>query len=107
MVRLTVFWMVFPVLWISCSSNPVCLQKKEPRERVRWTYYLNHREENHAQALKALEDFQMAAGAVRPMKLVFRDSVRPNKKSVLSFRNMERKQLNSRMFSKEHMKTLE
>jgi len=53
------------------------------------------------------EDFQVAAGEVRPLRLVFQDSLHPHKRSVLVYRNMVRKQLIPRMFTKEYMKTLE
>ncbi len=61
------------------------------------------------QSLKtvAFEDFRSEAGAVRPMRLVFRDTLNKNKKSVLEFKSMVRKELAENMFTKDYMKTLE
>lgn len=61
------------------------------------------------QSLKTVtfEDFRSEAGAVRPMRLVFRDTLNKNKKSVLEFKGMVRKELAENMFTKDYMKTLE
>ncbi|MCC7343967.1 MAG: outer membrane lipoprotein-sorting protein [Deltaproteobacteria bacterium] len=61
------------------------------------------------QSLKtvAFEDFRSEAGAVRPMRLVFRDTLNKNKKSVLEFKSMLKKELAENMFTKDYMKTLE
>jgi hypothetical protein len=53
------------------------------------------------------EDFRQEAGAMRPTKLVFQDSINKNKKSHLLFRNIVKKNLNDSMFTKDYMKTLE
>ncbi|HKX11888.1 MAG TPA: outer membrane lipoprotein-sorting protein [bacterium] len=53
------------------------------------------------------EDFRKEAGALRPMRLVFQDTQNPRKKSNLTFIGMVTKQLNSSMFTKDYMKTLE
>jgi len=53
------------------------------------------------------EDFRNSAGAVRPMKLVFDDSLDKRKKSVLTFNNITKKPLSDNMFTKDYMKTLE
>jgi outer membrane lipoprotein-sorting protein len=61
------------------------------------------------QSLKTctFEDFRMEAGAVRPMKLIFQDSVTTNKKSTLVLSNMITKSLGDNMFTKDYMKTFE
>jgi len=61
------------------------------------------------QSLKtcSFEDFRSEAGAVRPMKLVFQDSVTTSKKSTLVLSNMATKALNDNMFTKDYMKTFE
>jgi len=61
------------------------------------------------QSLKTVtfEDFRSEAGAVRPMRLVFRDTVNKNKKSILEFKSMTRKTFDDNMFTKDYMKTLE
>jgi outer membrane lipoprotein-sorting protein len=61
------------------------------------------------QSLKTatFEDFRSEAGAVRPMRMVFRDSLNKNKKSILEFKSMTKKTLNDSMFTKDYMKTLE
>lgn len=59
-------------------------------------------------SLKTIQfaDFTQAAGNFRPLQAVFIDSVRKNKKSILSFKDMTTKQLPDRMFSKQSMQTL-
>lgn len=61
------------------------------------------------QSLKTVvfEDFRSEAGAVRPMRMVFRDTLNKNKKSVLEFKGMVKKTLAENMFTKDYMKTLE
>ncbi|MCC6272228.1 MAG: outer membrane lipoprotein-sorting protein [Deltaproteobacteria bacterium] len=61
------------------------------------------------QSLKTVtfEDFRSEAGAVRPMRLVFRDTLNKNKRSILEFKGMVRKELAENMFTKDYMKTLE
>lgn len=61
------------------------------------------------QSLKTVtfEDFRSEAGAVRPMRLVFRDTLNKNKKSILEFKSMVKKDLAENMFTKDYMKTLE
>lgn len=61
------------------------------------------------QSLKtcSFEDFRSEAGAVRPMKLVFQDSVTTNKRSTLVLSNMTTKTLGDNMFTKDYMKTFE
>ena len=51
--------------------------------------------------------FRSEAGAVRPMEMVFQDSLNRNQNSHLFFKNMVRKNLNDNMFTKDYMKTLE
>lgn len=53
------------------------------------------------------EDFRIEDGALRPVKLVFQDSLNPQKKSILSFKGMVSKPLDPSMFTKDYMKTLE
>jgi len=53
------------------------------------------------------EDFKSSAGGIRPMKLVFNDSVDKSKRSILTFNNMTKKPLSDNMFTKDYMKTLE
>jgi outer membrane lipoprotein-sorting protein len=53
------------------------------------------------------EDFRSVAGAVRPMRIVFQDSLQPERKSILEFKDMVRKKLDGRMFTKDYLKTLE
>ncbi|MFO1518863.1 MAG: outer membrane lipoprotein-sorting protein [bacterium] len=53
------------------------------------------------------EDFKEMAGGMRPMKLVFQDSIDKNKKSVLTFGAMTKKKLDDGMFTKDYMKTFE
>lgn len=53
------------------------------------------------------EDFRHEAGALRPMRLVFQDSLNPRKKSDLTFIGMVNKRLDPSMFTKDYMKTLE
>ncbi|HKY63710.1 MAG TPA: outer membrane lipoprotein-sorting protein [bacterium] len=53
------------------------------------------------------EDFRQEAGALRPVRLVFQDSLNPRKKSILTFSGMVTKQLDLSMFTKDYMKTLE
>lgn len=61
------------------------------------------------QSLKkaTFEDFRNEAGAVRPMRMVFLDSLNQDKKSVLEFKTMTKKALDDSMFNKDYMKTLE
>jgi len=61
------------------------------------------------QSLKtcAYEDFREAAGAVRPMRLIFQDTINKDKKSTMTFVTMNKKQNPDNMFTKEYMKTLE
>lgn len=61
------------------------------------------------QSLKTctFEDFRSEAGNVRPMKLVFQDSVTTSKKSTLVLSNMVTKSLGDNMFTKDYMKTFE
>jgi outer membrane lipoprotein-sorting protein len=61
------------------------------------------------QSLKTciFEDFRPAAGAVRPMRLIFQDSINKNERSVLAFASMTQKKLDDRMFTKEYMSSLE
>jgi outer membrane lipoprotein-sorting protein len=61
------------------------------------------------QSLKTctFEDFRQEAGAVRPMKLTFQDSLNKDKKSTLVFSNMATKKLDDNMFTKDYMKTFE
>jgi outer membrane lipoprotein-sorting protein len=61
------------------------------------------------QSLKTctFEDFRSAAGAVRPMRLVFQDTINKNQRSTLIFSSMTQKKLDDRMFTKEYMSTLE
>lgn len=53
------------------------------------------------------EDFRSEAGAVRPMKLLFQDSLKKSQKSTLQLRTMVKKNLNDNMFTKDYMKTFE
>jgi outer membrane lipoprotein-sorting protein len=53
------------------------------------------------------KDQREAAGRIRPMRLVFRDSLNKNKKSILVFKSMTEKKFADKMFTKDHMKTLE
>ncbi len=53
------------------------------------------------------EEFRTLAGTTRPGSLVFRDSLNKNKKSILKFGSITKKQLNDSMFTKDYMKTLE
>jgi hypothetical protein len=55
----------------------------------------------------SFEDFRNSAGAVRPMKLVFDDSLDKRKKSVLTFNSITKKPMSDNMFTKDYMKTLE
>jgi hypothetical protein len=61
------------------------------------------------QSLKTciFEDFRQEAGAMRPMKLTFQDSMNATKRSILVFNNMVTKSLSDNMFTKDYMKTLE
>ncbi|MCE9625591.1 MAG: outer membrane lipoprotein-sorting protein [Deltaproteobacteria bacterium] len=61
------------------------------------------------QSLKTVnfEDFRSEAGGVRPMRLVFHDTVNKNKKSILEFKSITKKTLEDNMFTKDYMKTLE
>ncbi|HSA58283.1 MAG TPA: outer membrane lipoprotein-sorting protein [bacterium] len=61
------------------------------------------------QSLKTclFEDFRQEAGALRPMKLTFQDSMNASKRSILVFQNMVTKSLSDNMFTKDYMKTLE
>ncbi len=61
------------------------------------------------QSLKTclFEDFRSEAGAIRPMKLTFQDTMNASKKSTLIFNNMVIKSLSDNMFTKDYMKTLE
>lgn len=61
------------------------------------------------QSLKTctFEDFRSAAGAVRPMRLVFQDTINKSQRSTLVFNSMTPKKLDDRMFTKEYMSTLE
>ncbi len=53
------------------------------------------------------EDFRMEAGAVRPMLIKFRDSLKKDQTSDLKFESMSKKTFNDSMFTKDYMKTLE
>lgn len=61
------------------------------------------------QSLKTctFEDFRPEAGATRPMKMTFQDSVNKDKKSILVFTDMVTKKLDDNMFTKDYMKTFE
>ncbi|HEX5036460.1 MAG TPA: outer membrane lipoprotein-sorting protein [bacterium] len=61
------------------------------------------------QSLKTcmFEDFRPEAGATRPMRMVFQDSVNKDKKSILVFTDMVTKKLDDNMFTKDYMKTFE
>jgi outer membrane lipoprotein-sorting protein len=61
------------------------------------------------QSLKTctFEDFRPEAGATRPMRMVFQDSVNKDKKSILVFSDMVTKKLDDNMFTKDYMKTFE
>lgn len=48
-----------------------------------------------------------SAGRIRPMRLIFQDSLNKNKKSILIFKSMTEKKFSDRMFTKDYMKTLE
>jgi outer membrane lipoprotein-sorting protein len=56
--------------------------------------------------LVRFEDFTQAAGNLRPLKATFVDSVRKDKKSILTFKDMTVKQLPNKLFSKQSMQTL-
>jgi len=53
------------------------------------------------------EDFRNVAGAIRPLKIIFTDSINTKKKSILLIQNMVKKNLANNMFTKEYMKTME
>lgn len=53
------------------------------------------------------EDFRESAGAVRPMRLTFQDSINKAKTSKLVFKEMTKKTLSDNMFTKDYLKTLE
>lgn len=61
------------------------------------------------QSLKtcSYEGFRMEAGMMRPMKYVFRDSIKKSQNSTIEFSGMVKKELNDNMFTKDYMKTLE
>lgn len=61
------------------------------------------------QSLKtcSFEGFRMEAGQMRPMKYLFRDSVKKSQTSTIDFSNMVKKELSDNMFTKDYMKTLE
>ena len=48
-----------------------------------------------------------AAGQIRPMRLMFRDSLNKNKKSILIFKSMTEEKFSARMFKKDYMRSLE
>jgi outer membrane lipoprotein-sorting protein len=51
-------------------------------------------------------EFSEAAGNLRPLQATFYDSIRKDKKSVLTFKDMAAKTLPDKMFSKQSMQTL-
>lgn len=51
-------------------------------------------------------DFSQAAGNLRPLQATFYDSIRKDKKSVLTFKDMTAKPLPDKMFSKQSMQTI-
>jgi outer membrane lipoprotein-sorting protein len=51
-------------------------------------------------------EFTRAAGALRPLRATFVDSIRKDKKSILTFEDMTSKPLPDKMFSKQAMQTL-
>jgi outer membrane lipoprotein-sorting protein len=53
------------------------------------------------------EDFRMEAGAMRPMRLNFQDSLQADKHSIMILTEMSRKKLDDSMFTKDYMKTFE
>lgn len=61
------------------------------------------------QSLKTVtfEDFRNESGTIRPMRLVFKDTLNKNKKSVLEFKSITKKTLADNMFTKDYMKTME
>lgn len=61
------------------------------------------------QSLKTVTfgDFRSEAGALRPTRLEFHDSLNKNKRSILLFKAMTKKSLADNMFTKDYMKTLE
>jgi len=61
------------------------------------------------QSLKTctFEDFRPEAGATRPMRMVFQDSVNKDRKSILIFTDITTKKLDDNMFTKDYMKTFE
>src|SRR5574341_1578428 len=52
-------------------------------------------------------DHREAAGRIRPMRLIFRDSLNKHKKSILIFKSMTEEKFSNRMFTKDYMKMLE
>lgn len=53
------------------------------------------------------EEFRSEAGAVRPILLLFQDSLRKSQHSKLQFKDMVKKNLNDNMFTKDYMKMFE
>jgi outer membrane lipoprotein-sorting protein len=51
-------------------------------------------------------EFAEAAGNLRPLQAIFYDSIRKDKKSVLTFKDMTAKALPDKMFSKQSMQTI-
>ena len=51
-------------------------------------------------------DFTQAAGNLRPLQATFYDSIRKDKKSILTFKDMTAKSLPDKMFSKQSMQTI-
>jgi outer membrane lipoprotein-sorting protein len=53
------------------------------------------------------EGLEEAAGRVRPMRLIYQDSILKNKKSILELKSMTEKKFDDKMFTKDHLKILE
>jgi hypothetical protein len=53
------------------------------------------------------EDFQRAAGAMRPMRIVMRDALHADERSTLQYSDMKQRELPDRIFTKDYLKRLE
>lgn len=53
------------------------------------------------------EDFQRAAGAVRPMRIVMHDALHADERSTLQYSDMKLRDLPDRIFTKDYLKRLE
>jgi outer membrane lipoprotein-sorting protein len=53
------------------------------------------------------EDFQRAAGAMRPMRIVMRDALHADERSTLQYSDMKLRDLPDRVFTKDYLKRLE